>query len=153
MKERIGLPALVELIDIDLSPGRKARMKIRRCPAHGTNQYRPRKSALQRRKKLRRTVPPLSIEMKHLPERVHTGVGATASVDPHIPVEQRPQMLFNHILHRATARLALPAAEVAAVVGAKASPSLKRSPGFGGRGHTGTEFEPRRAPCKPRPSS
>jgi len=98
-------------------------------------------------------MPPIRIEMKHLPKRVHTGVGATAPVDPHLPVEQRPQMPFNQILHRTTVRLALPAAEVAPIVSAKAPPSLESNPGFGGRGHTRAEFEPPRAPCKPRPSS
>jgi hypothetical protein len=47
----------------------------------------------------------------------------------------------------------LPAAEVAPIVSAKAPPSLESNPGFGGRGHTRAEFEPPRAPCKPRPSS
>ncbi len=56
------------------------------------------------------------VEMHHLPERVHAGVGAPGSDHPDRLVGNAGQGLFEHRLHRRAVHLDLPAAVGAAVV-------------------------------------
>jgi hypothetical protein len=62
--------------------------------------------------------------MENLTMRMHARIRAAAAVNPHFPVEDRLQAALDHVLDGATIWLALPAVEMAAVIGADALPTL-----------------------------
>ena len=95
---------------------------------------------LDRRRQLRmqcsdqlfRGMLPIGVEVEALAVGVYAGIGAAAAMDLHSGGKDIAQRRFDVILHRVAMRLALPTAEVCAVIGANTFPTHgKHSVGFG----------------------
>ena len=66
---------------------------------------------------------PIGIEVKALAVGMYAGIGAAAAMDLHGGGKDIAQRCFDVILHRVAMRLALPTAEVCAVIGANTFPT------------------------------
>lgn len=66
---------------------------------------------------------PIGIEVKALASGVHASIGAAATLDLNLLVEDLRECCFDVILHSAALGLSLPAVEVGAVVGADTFPT------------------------------
>jgi hypothetical protein len=120
--ERIGITQM-HAVFVALARRLKARMKSRRDLARRFDLNRLRQADLQRRQQFLRAMLPRRVEMKHLPQRMHSGIGASAATDAHRPAKNLGQPALNHILHGIVARLALPAGKPGAVVGTDTPPA------------------------------
>jgi hypothetical protein len=74
---------------------------------------------------------PIGIEVKALAVGMYAGIGAAAAMDLHGGGKDIAQRCFDVVLHRVAMRLALPTAEVCAVIGANTFPThAKHCVGF-----------------------
>ena len=76
---------------------------------------------------------PIRVEMKALAVGMHAGISAPAAMDLHFGGKDGGERRFEVILHGCAIGLALPTAEVGAVIGANTFPThTKHCVGFGG---------------------
>ena len=87
------------------------------------NLYGGRQLGMQCAGQLFRAVLPARVKMKALAVGMHTGIGATAAMDLDVGGKDLREDRFEVVLHCTAMRLALPTAELGAIVGANTFPT------------------------------
>lgn len=102
--------------------------------AHGLDRFnlnRRRQLRMQGSNQLFWRMFPIGIEVEALAVGMYAGIGAAAAMDLHRRGQDITERRFDVVLHRVAMRLALPTAEVCAVIGANTFPTHgKHSVGF-----------------------
>jgi len=103
--------------------------------AHGLDRFnlnRSRQLRMQGTNQLFWRMLPIGVEVKALAVGMHARIGAAAAMDLHGGGKDIAERCFDVVLHCVAMRLALPTAEVCAVIGANTFPTHgKHSVGFG----------------------
>ena len=94
-----------------------ARVKIRAHFFGGDDANRRRQQRVQRALEFQRRKPRARPEMRHLPERVHSRIGAAGSLDDYFFLRDLARRVVQRALNGRHARLRLPAVEVRSIVG------------------------------------